>query len=249
MTLSKESQTFLDNLRIYLFASNKKEDEVNELMEELEDHLYEAEQNGKNVEHIIGKSPKAYMKEIEAEVETDGRFWLIFVPLILLNAFAYLIMNKAIADERDYSMLALIGNPLVFIVTILLLFGMYRFIAANKLSKKVTVMLYIVMGFAPTAMFTGILVADLFIETPMLTISPAMNIAVIIAACIIFIAAALYWKAWISVIVPAVLYIPQVILHFININEQSKLIIILSIIILFSLSLIIWQLRLLKKDN
>ncbi|WP_175073981.1 HAAS domain-containing protein [Terribacillus sp. AE2B 122] len=249
MTLSKESQTFLDNLRIYLFASNKKEDEVNELMEELEDHLYEAEQNGKNVEHIIGKSPKAYMKEIEAEVETDGRFWLIFVPLILLNAFAYLIMNKAIADERDYSMLALIGNPLVFIVTILLLFGMYRFIAANKLSKKVTVMLYIVMGFAPTAMFTGILVADLFIETPMLTISPAMNIAVIIAACIIFIAAALYWKAWISVIVPAVLYIPQVILHFININEQSKLIIILSIIILFSLSLIIWQLRLIKKDN
>jgi hypothetical protein len=249
VTLSKESQTFLDNLRIYLFASNKKEDEVNELMEELEDHLYEAEQNGKNVEHIIGKSPKAYMKEIEAEVETDGRFWLIFVPLILLNAFAYLIMNKAIADERDYSMLALIGNPLVFIVTILLLFGMYRFIAANKLSKKVTVMLYIVMGFAPTAMFTGILVADLFIETPMLTISPAMNIAVIIAACIIFIAAALYWKAWISVIVPAVLYIPQVILHFININEQSKLIIILSIIILFSLSLIIWQLRLLKKDN
>ncbi|MFJ6413559.1 HAAS domain-containing protein [Terribacillus saccharophilus] len=249
MTLSKESQTFLDNLRIYLFASNKKEDEVNELMEELEDHLYEAEQNGKNVEHIIGKSPKAYMKEIEAEVETDGRFWFIFVPLILLNAFAYLIMNKAIADERDYSMLALIGNPLVFIVTILLLFGMYRFIAANKLSKKVTVMLYIVMGFAPTAMFTGILVADLFIETPMLTISPVMNVAVIIAACIIFIAAALYWKAWISVIVPAVLYIPQVILHFININEQSKLIIILSIIIVFWLSIIIWQLRRLKKDN
>ncbi|PAF17247.1 hypothetical protein CHH58_16780 [Terribacillus saccharophilus] len=249
MTLSKESQTFLDNLRIYLFASNKKEAEVNELMEELEDHLYEAEQNGKNVEHIIGKSPKAYMKEIETEVETDGRFWLIFVPLILLNAFAYLIMNKAIADERDYSMLALIGNPLVFIITILLLFGMYRFIAANKLSKKVTAMLYIVMGFAPTAMFTGILVADLFIETPMLTISPAMNIAVIIAACFIFIAAALYWKAWISVIVPAVLYIPQVILRFININEESKLIIILSIIIVFSLSLIIWQLRLLKKDK
>ncbi|MFS0559229.1 hypothetical protein AB1K91_00665 [Terribacillus sp. 179-K 1B1 HS] len=249
MTLSKESQAFLDNLRIYLFASNKKEDEVSELLEELEDHLYEAEQNGKSVEHIIGKSPKAYMKEIEAEVEADGKFWLIFVPLILLNAFAYLIMNKAIADERDYSLLVLIGNPLVFIVTILLLFGMYRFIAANKLSKKVTVMLYIVMGFAPTAMFTGILVGDLFIETPVLTISPSMNIAVIIAACFIFIAAALYWKTWISVIVPAVLYIPQVILRYINIEEESKLIIILSIIIAFSLFLVIWQFRQLKKDN
>ncbi|MFB1097238.1 HAAS domain-containing protein [Terribacillus sp. JSM ZJ617] len=249
MTLSKESQTFLENLRIYLFASNKKEDEVNELMEELEDHLYEAEQNGKSVEHIIGKSPKAYMKEIEAVVETDGRFWLIYVPLILLNAFAYLIMNKAIADERDYSMLALIGNPLVFIVTLLLLFGMYRFLAANKLSKKVTVILYLLMGIAPFVMFLGILVGDFFIETPVLTISPAMNIAVIIAACIIFIAAALYWKAWISVIVPAVLYIPQVILRYIDIAEETKLIVILAIIIVFSLSLIIWQLIQYKKDN
>lgn len=220
-----------------------------ELMEELEDHLYEAERNGKSVEHIVGKSPKAYMKEIEAEVETDGRFWFVFVPLILLNAFAYLIMNKAIADERDYSLLALIGNPIVFIITIFLLFGLYRFTAANKVSKKVTVMLYLLMGMAPTAMFVGILVADLFIETPVVTISPAVNIAVIIAACFIFIAAALYWKAWISVIVPAVLYTPQVILRYIDIDEQSKLIIILSIIIVFSLSLITWQFIQNKKDK
>ncbi|MFP7171724.1 hypothetical protein [Terribacillus sp. 7520-G] len=249
MTLSKESQAFLDDMRIYLFASSKKEEEVMELMEELEDHLYEAERNGKSVEHIVGKSPKAYMKEIEAEVETDGRFWFVFVPLILLNAFAYLIMNKAIADERDYSLLALIGNPIVFIITIFLLFGLYRFTAANKVSKKVTVMLYLLMGMAPTAMFVGILVADLFIETPVVTISPAVNIAVIIAACFIFIAAALYWKAWISVIVPAVLYTPQVILRYIDIDEQSKLIIILSIIIVFSLSLITWQFIQNKKDK
>ncbi|SDC44798.1 Uncharacterized membrane protein [Terribacillus halophilus] len=249
MTLSKESQAFLDNLRIYLFASNKKEDEVIELMEELEDHLYEAEQNGKSVEHIIGKSPKAYMKEIEAEVETDGRFWLMFVPLILLNAFAYLIMNKAIEGDRNYSLLALIGNPLVFIVSILLLFGMYRFTAANKLSKKVTITLYILMGLAPTGMFVGILLADLFIETPVLTISPALNIAVIITACFIFIAAALYWKTWISVIVPAVLYIPQVILRYIDIEEESKLIIIMLICIVLSLSMWIWFLRKNKKDS
>lgn len=249
MTLSKESQAFLENLRIYLFASNKKEEQVSELLEELEDHLYEAEQNGKSVVHIIGKSPKAYMREIEAEVEKDGHFWLIFVPLIMLNAFAYLIMNKAIADDRSYSLLALIGNPIVFIVTILLLFSLYRFTAANKVSKKVTITLYILMGIAPTVMFMGIMLTDLFIETPAITISPLMNTVVIIAACFVFIAAAAYWKAWISVIVPAVLYIPQVILRYIDIAEESKLIIILSIIIVFSLSLIIWQLIQNKKDK
>ncbi|PAE17550.1 hypothetical protein CHH91_03310 [Virgibacillus sp. 7505] len=249
MTLSKESQTFLDNLRIYLFASSKREEEVSELLEELEDHLYEAEQNGKSVEHIIGKSPKAYMKEIEAEVGMDGRFWLVIVPLIMLNAFAYLIMNKAIADDRSYSLLALTGNPIVFVVTVLLLFSLYRFIAANELSKKITTTLYLLMGIAPTAMFIGILVADLLIETPVIIISPFMNTVVIIAACFIFIAAALYWKAWISVIVPAVLYIPQVILRYIDIAEETKLIVILSIIIVFSLSLIIRQLIQYKKDN
>ncbi|MFP7253686.1 hypothetical protein SFC02_05235 [Terribacillus goriensis] len=249
MTLSKESQTFLDNLRIYLFASSKREEEVSELLEELEDHLYEAEQNGKSVEHIIGKSPKAYMKEIEAEVGVDGRFWLVIVPLIMLNAFAYLIMNKAIADDRSYSLLALTGNPIVFVVTVLLLFSLYRFIAANELSKKITTTLYLLMGIAPTAMFIGILVADLLIETPVIIISPFMNTVVIIAACFIFIAAALYWKAWISVIVPAVLYIPQVILRYIDIAEETKLIVILSIIIVFSLSLIIRQLIQYKKDN
>lgn len=249
MTLSKESQTFLDNMRLYLFSSSKKEEEVIELMEELEDHLIEAEQNGKSVEHIIGKSPKAYMREIEVEVETDYRFWFLFVPLIMLNAFAYLIMNKAIEDDRSYSLLALIGNPIVFIVAILLLFGLFRFIAANKVSKKVTITLYFLVGIAPTAMFVGILVVDPLIETPVLTISPFLNTVVILAACSIFIASAVYWKAWISVIIPAVMYIPQVILRYVNIEEESKLIIIMSIFIVLSLSLTIWYFIQNKKDN
>lgn len=249
MTLSKESQAFLDNLRIYLFAGSRKELEVMEIMEELEDHLYEAEQNGKSVEHIIGKSPKAYMKEIEAEVEKDSRFWLIFVPLIMLNGFAYLIMNKAVADDRSYSLLALIGSPAVFVITILILFSLYRFIAANKVSKKVTLFLYLLMGIAPTAMFIGILVTDLFIETPELTISPFMNTVVMMAASLIFISAALYWKAWISVLVPAVLYLPQIIFRYTNINKESEFIILMSIYIVLSLSLIIWFFIQNKREN
>lgn len=249
MTLSKESQTFLDNLRIYLFSSNKKEEEVIELIEELEDHLIEAEQHGKSVEHIIGKSPKAYMKEIEVEVETDYRFWFLFVPLIMLNAFAYLIMNKALEDDRSYSMLSLIGNPIVFLVAILLLFGLFRFITANKVSKKVTITLFFLVGIAPTAMFVGILMADLWVETPMLTISPFLNTLVIIAACFIFIASAVCWKTWISVIVPAFLYLPQMILRYVNVNETSEFFILMSIYIVLSLSLSIWYFRQNKKDN
>ncbi|MFP7493144.1 hypothetical protein SFC66_05080 [Terribacillus saccharophilus] len=249
MTLSKESQAFLDNMRLYLFSSSKKEDEVAELMEELEDHLIEAEQHGKSVEHIIGKSPKAYMKEIEVEVETDKKFWFLVVPLIMLNGFAYLIMNKALEGDRGYSLLVLIGNPIVFIVTIFLLFGLFRFFAANKVSKKVTLTLYFLMGIAPTAMFTGIFVGDLFIETPMLTISPFLNALVIIAACIVFIASAVYWKTWISVIVPAVLYLPQIVLRSVDIKEESEFFILMSVYIILSLSLAVWYFRQNKKED
>lgn len=249
MTLSKESQAFLDNMRVYLVTSNKKEDDVNELIEELEDHLHEAELNGKSVEHIIGKSPKAYMKEIEVEVETDKKFWFGIVPLILLNAFAYLIMNKAIDDDRNYSLLQLIGSPILFALSMLLIFGSIRFMVSNKLSKKKEVMMYIAIGLISSIMFAAVFLADLFIETPVLIISPSMNIIVILVACSVFVASAIYWKAWISVIVPAVLYIPQLVLRYIDINEESKLIIILSIFMVLSLSLWIWYFIQSKKND
>ncbi|MFD9625270.1 hypothetical protein [Peribacillus muralis] len=66
-TLSNESQLFLENLRLYLFSSGKKTEEVEDIMEELAAHLFEAERNDKSVEHIIGRSPKEYMKLLSDE--------------------------------------------------------------------------------------------------------------------------------------------------------------------------------------
>jgi hypothetical protein len=40
MKLSRESRDFLENLRLYLFSSGKNEKEMEEIIEELEDHLY-----------------------------------------------------------------------------------------------------------------------------------------------------------------------------------------------------------------
>lgn len=44
--LSKESENFLDKLRVELLFRGKDEDEVNEIDDELRDHLLTAEQNG-----------------------------------------------------------------------------------------------------------------------------------------------------------------------------------------------------------
>jgi len=58
LKLSKKSQDFLENLRVYLFSSGKQWDEIEDIVNELEIYLFEAEKNGNSIEKIIGNSPK-----------------------------------------------------------------------------------------------------------------------------------------------------------------------------------------------
>src|SRR5690625_6067575 len=76
LKLSNKSKEFLDNLRIYLFSSGKKSDEIDDIVEELEIHLHEAERNGKPIEKVIGKTPEAYMEMISDEMMIDYRTWI-----------------------------------------------------------------------------------------------------------------------------------------------------------------------------
>jgi len=55
---------------VYLFSSRKKDAEIDDIIHELEDHLYEAERKDKSIEHIIGSSPKEYMQSISKEMKT-----------------------------------------------------------------------------------------------------------------------------------------------------------------------------------
>ncbi len=69
--LSMKSTKFLEDLKIYLFSSGKKNEEIDDIIRDLADHLYEAESNGKSIEQIIGSSPKEYMQSLSAEMKTD----------------------------------------------------------------------------------------------------------------------------------------------------------------------------------
>ena len=71
MALSKESEQFLSNLRVYLMTSGKKEEEILRVIEKVEHQLLEAEQEGKSIQSIIGNSPEVYMKAIGKEMKTD----------------------------------------------------------------------------------------------------------------------------------------------------------------------------------
>lgn len=83
MELSKESKDFIGRLQLYLMASGKKEKEIEEITEELEDHLLEAERRGKSVQDVVGQSPKEYMEQFSREMILDKRMILnLFRPFV-----------------------------------------------------------------------------------------------------------------------------------------------------------------------
>src|SRR5690625_4310577 len=89
--LSKKSQELLGNLRVYLLSTGKNSDEIDEIKTELETHLIEAEQKGKPIEKIIGKSSKDYMEAVSNEMDIDYRTWMKYIVLIIFGSFTFTI--------------------------------------------------------------------------------------------------------------------------------------------------------------
>ncbi|MMZ62361.1 hypothetical protein D1872_245670 [compost metagenome] len=88
MNLSKKSIDFLENLRVYLFSSGKNEKEIEGIIREVEDRLYEAEKNGENVDDIITKASKEYMAQLTNEMSSDFEGLLKYIPIMILGAMS-----------------------------------------------------------------------------------------------------------------------------------------------------------------
>ncbi|WP_339164155.1 hypothetical protein [Siminovitchia sp. FSL W7-1587] len=63
--LSDKSKAFIENLRLYLVTSGKKQKEINELIDELKVHLIEAEKQGKSIDEMIDCTPEQYMNSLK----------------------------------------------------------------------------------------------------------------------------------------------------------------------------------------
>ncbi|GAF13916.1 membrane protein [Bacillus sp. JCM 19045] len=117
INLSQESNRFIEDLRVYLYSSGKKESEIHEIIEELEVHLFEAEANGKSIEQVVGNSPKLYMESISKEMKTDHRGWLKIIPIIFLGGLSYSILGDLLSQGTlSYSILLLVGLVLNFLL-------------------------------------------------------------------------------------------------------------------------------------
>ncbi|QUW20425.1 hypothetical protein JSQ81_11185 [Sporosarcina sp. Marseille-Q4063] len=225
MKLSKRSDEFVKNVRLYLFTSGKNEQEIVEVTGELEDHLAELESRGKSVESITAGSPVAYMESLEKEMTNDYAAWLKCVPFIGLIIVAYSVMGSAINGAFEVNIIQLIGVPAVGMVSLIIYWALFRNMAKKEWTGK---KLFFTAFFAVTfvmLLFIVVALSSTFFIEPLYVASPKMNIVIAIICALIFVVGAVWLNQWIAIVVPVLLFAPQIAFNFTSINDEAKIIV------------------------
>ncbi|USK79770.1 DUF1129 family protein [Peribacillus frigoritolerans] len=229
--LSKKSQSFLENLRLYLFSNGKEEEEINAIVEELEDHLIEAEARGKTVDHIVGESPKQYMKQLSNEMTTNTRNIFKYMLMIIFGALSFLVLTDAVKGQLSYSLFEIIGSVIVSLIFIIAIGSVFKYVAANSLSRTKEYALYYLIGLLPIVLFVGLFYLNRLIETPTFHFGSIGTIITVILTLSFLIGVSLWTKTWVVLIILALLVLPDFLFNYIEVNPDTQLI--LSTIVTF----------------
>lgn len=152
--LSKKSEQFMIELRMYLMSKGKSDKQINEITAELEDHLHQAEAAGNGIVSITGDSPKEYMKSIGQELDTDLRQYGILAPFGALLLLAYFSFVPAIKGTFSLTELGMWASAL----TVALSVFVYGFLLFKVLPKLYHSKWFYGMMIGAYVLLTGIFV-------------------------------------------------------------------------------------------
>ncbi|MGD6994356.1 HAAS domain-containing protein [Sutcliffiella horikoshii] len=223
LPLSKNSQRFIENLSVYLFSCGKKTNEIDEITDELEVHLYEAEKENKSVEHIIGNSPKEYMEQISGEMSFDVRGWAKYVPIIILGAFSGIVLKDIVFGGFQYSLVELIGYPLVCIVLLLAYMWTFRHISSHNFSKAKEFFFFGSASFLSMALFLGLMFLPNYIDSPIIMLGYYGNLIVASLAITFLIGISIWSKNIVSIVLPFFYIVPEYLVGFTDLSAGNQL--------------------------
>lgn len=225
MVLSRESEEFIANLRMYLMTSGKNDQEINEISEELRDHLKEAESRGKTVDTVTGGSPETYLQMISSEMKTDFFGLVKLAPMFILLLIAYFITGSAIRGDLSFSLLKLVAYPIIALLSIGTYLYFFRKMSVKNWSKKKELSIFITIQMITVLSLMAVLFMDIFFFEPFYI--PSRETMWVIAALgvVTFIAGAIWSKTWVTIILPLFLFGPEFILQFLHYSETMELII------------------------
>ncbi|MEK4441745.1 MULTISPECIES: DUF1048 domain-containing protein [Niallia] len=239
MKLSKEAETFVENLYLYLLTTGKKEKEIKEIVEELTDHLQEAEANGKNISEITGDSPKAYMESLAKEMQTDLIEWGKLLPHVFISLIAYTLIGKVILGENQISLLVGLGSLLISVVMLGMYVVIFRFISSRNVSNKKAFAII----FPLQLLIIGMFIVLMFYGN---NYGPVYMIDTVTKQLLFFLIPFVYlcWFAWWSkswvVFFPVILYLPNLLVKPLPMSEEMKTITSSIIFFVFLFGYFIW---------
>jgi uncharacterized membrane-anchored protein len=224
LQLSNKSRKFIDDLRLYLFSSGKNDQEIKEITEELEVHLFEAELNGKSIDRIIGVSPKEYMMSISSEMKTDYKAWAKYIPLIFIGAMSFSVIGDLLQGTLRYSLLKIIG---ILVYSIIFLTGVmiaFCYTARNQVSRMKEFFILLFSILISTLFIAGVILADSFYRTPMIHFGTFGSIII----GLLFLCFVVLFSVWAkTAILPVVLiafHLPTLLFSLTSLNEVTQLI-------------------------
>lgn len=248
LKLSKESQEFLENLRVYLFSSGKQWDEIEEIVNELEIHLSEAEKNGKSIEKIIGKSPKEYMEMVSNEMLIDYRTWFKYICLIILGSFSITIFSDLLEGNLSYSILEIIGHIIIGAIFIASVFTGFKYISTSNQSLKRQGLILAGIAILPIALFIGLIYLNRAIDTPIIYFGNTGSLIIGVITVLFIIGFSIWAKSWTLIIIIALLRLPDYLLNLTTLQYETQLIV--STIITFGgIAIYLWILSKLEKSK
>lgn len=190
LELSRKSQRFIENLRVYLSSNRKNLDEIEEITNDLKIHLFEAERNGKPIEKVVGNSPQEYMKMISREMDTDNKNWFKYICIIIFGSFSFRIFPDLMDLNLSYSVLEIVGHIIFGIVFILFTFAGFRYIT-NQSARKQTVVL-VGMVLLLSALSFGFIYLNKVIASPIIHFG-TLGSLIIGAFIILFFIGLIFW--------------------------------------------------------
>ena len=202
--LSKKSNQFMMELKMYLMSKGKNDKEVDEILVEIEDHLIQAEAEGKNIRDITGDSPRAYMKSIGQEMGFDGNQFLTLAPMTVLLLVAFSCFTPAIWGDFTLSEIGVWGA----IAGAVLSFVLYGFLFVRVLPRVYYSKWFYVIGGAAYILLTGFFILVLLFDNdPFFVATPMQNNLIVLGCIAVFIIWAFYAKSWITIIIPIFMFL------------------------------------------
>lgn len=225
LQLSKKSQDFLENLRLYLFSSGKNSDEIDDIVGELATHLSEAEQNGKSIENIIGQSPKEYMNMVSNEMRIDYQAWIKYICVILLSSFSFTVFSDLLKGNLSYSVLDIFGHVLIGVLFIASVMLGFKYISTVGPSSSKQGLVLVGIAILPIALFVGLIYLNKAIDTPIIHFSHTASLLFGLIMSLFIIGVSIWAKTWALFIIIALLILPDYVLNLTSLSSETTFVV------------------------